>query len=768
MRTFFTLALTLVISALFAQVSVQNVNINQVFGQKNEIYFALPGSAADAATLTRLISIDNVRGDTIFAYANRKEFGRLQQNGNREFILLKHPGTLIDPPMTSDLRQVLEWNYYPTYTAYEQIMQQFATDYPDICSLQTIGVLPSGRKLLAMRISDNVNIEEDEPEFLYTSTMHGDETTGYVLMLHLIDYLLTNYNTDPRITNLVNNVDIWINPLANPDGTYAGGNNSVNGAQRYNANYVDLNRNYRDPEDGPHPDGEAWQPETLAFMDLAENHSFVMSANFHGGAEVVNYPWDTWPRLAADNNWWVLVSREYADTCHAHSPSGYFTDLDNGITNGYAWYTTAGCRQDYMNYFQQCRESTIEISATKLVPAIQLVNFWNYNYRSFLNYIEQTNYGVRGIVSDSISGVPIKAQVFISGHDLDSSMVFTSLPVGNYHRMLKAGTYNLTFFAEGYIPKTLTGVVVTDKGKIRRDVKLWNGSAIPAFTSSDTITHAGGAIQFNDVSGGNPTSRLWTFEGGNIVTSTEPNPTVIYNQPGDYNVSLYVTNAIGSNQLVKQDYIAVTPDYFIGNLNPTTCFARLYDSNGPEMNYGSGESLVSTFTSADAQKVLRIRFTSLDIENTSGCTSDVLRIFDGPDTNSPLILSLCGNTIPDDILTTIVGGSVTFSFESDAVNNFSGWAAVISCDTGVGIPERKFTGIDIYPNPVRNKSFVIESDATMNLIEISDLTGRIVYRENVNTSRQLISVIELKPGIYIINATTSRGRISAKLQITGE
>ncbi|MBK6963547.1 MAG: T9SS type A sorting domain-containing protein [Bacteroidales bacterium] len=768
MKTLLTLVFTLNFLVLTAQVNVRDVDPGQVFGQGNEIYFALPGSGPDAATLTRLISIDNVKGDTIFAYANRKEFANLQQNGGRNFLLLKHPGTLIDPTMSSNPREVLEWNYYPTYPAYEQLMQDFATNYPDICSLHTIGVLPSGRKLLAMRISDNVNVEEDEPEFFYTSTMHGDETTGYVLMLHLIDYLLTNYNTDPRITNMVNNVDIWINPLANPDGTYAGGNNSVNGAQRYNANYVDLNRNYPDPEDGPHPDGEAWQPETVAFMELAENRSFVMSANFHGGAEVVNYPWDTWSRLAADNNWWVLVSREYADTCHAHSPSGYLTDLDNGITNGYAWYTTAGCRQDYMNYFQQCRESTIEISATKLVPAIQLINFWNYNYRSLLNYIEQTTYGVRGIVSDTISGEPIKAQVFISGHDMDSSMVFTSLPVGNYHRMLKAGTYNLTFFAEGYMPKTLHNVVITDKGTVRRDVKLWNGTAIPAFTSSDTLTHAGGNIQFNDISGGNPTSRLWTFEGGNNITSTEPNPVITYNQPGEYNVSLYVTNSIGSNQLIRQDYITVTPDYYIGNLNPTTCYAGFHDSNGPDGEYGPAENLVSTFTSADPEKVLRIKFTSLDIENTSGCTSDVLSIYDGPDTNSPLILNLCGSDIPEDILTNIAGGSVTFSFESDAINNLAGWSAVISCDTGVGIAEKRAPGVSIYPNPVRNKSFIIESEETMDWVELSDFAGRLVYRETINAQRKQIRVNSFTPGIYMVKARTAKGYITGKLLIMGE
>lgn len=767
MKTFFTLAFSFVLISLTAQNSLKDADIEQLFGFKGEIYFALPGSGQDANSLTHLIGIDNVSGDTIYAYANRKEFTRLQQSGDRSFALLKHPGTLINPAMTSNLSEILEWNYYPTYPAYEQIMQQFATDYPAICSLHTIAVLPSGRKLLALRISDNVDVEEDEPEFLYTSSIHGDETTGYILTLHFIDYLLANYNQEPRATSLVNNIDIWINPLANPDGTYAGGNNSVYGAQRYNANYVDLNRNYPDPDDGPHPDGEQWQPETIAFMNFAEAHNFVMSANFHGGAEVVNYPWDTWSHLSADDNWWSMVSREYADTCHANSPPGYLTDLDNGVTNGYAWYTITGGRQDYMNYFQQCREVTLEVSGTKLIPATQLINHWNYNYRSMLNYMEQVTYGVRGLVTDTITGAPVEAQVFISGFDQDSSMVFSGLPVGNYHRLLKAGSYDITYFAEGYLPVTLQDVVVTDKGTVRRDVKLWNGTAIPSFVSSTVTTYAGGSIQFTDNSGGNPTSRLWTFEGGNIASSTDPNPVVIYNVPGTYNVSLYVSNAIGGNELLREDYITVTPDYYIGNLNPSVCYARFHDSNGPDADYSSGESLVTTFTSADAGKILRIHFTSLDIENTSGCTNDVLNIYDGINVNAPLLASLCGNVIPEDILTGTAGGAVTFSFESDALNNFSGWSAVVSCDSGVGIAERPVSQIRVYPNPVTNNSFVVESEETIEWISILDFAGREVYRETVNTQKKQISSKSLKSGIYFINAWTGSGYVKGKLQVIG-
>ncbi|MCO5262456.1 MAG: T9SS type A sorting domain-containing protein [Lentimicrobium sp.] len=763
--TFFLLLLAAV--SAFAQRNITDFSPEELFLTTGEIYFALPDAAPEANRLTKIISIDKIDGNTIYAYASRKEFEILMNSGISAFELLPHPGDQADIEMSSDPRQVMEWNYYPTYTAYEEIMAQFAADYPDICSLHTIATLPSGRKLLAVRISDNVDVEENEPEFLYTATIHGDETTGYILTLHLIDYLLANYNQDPRVTNMVNSTDIWINPLANPDGTYYGGNQSVNGARRYNANNVDLNRNYPDPADGPHPDGNPWQPETVAFMNFAEERDFVMGANFHGGAEVVNYPWDTWSRVTADNNWWVMVSREYADTAQAHSPSGYLDDLDNGITHGYAWYRITGGRQDYMNYFQQCREVTLEISNTKLLPASQLLNFWEYNYRSMLNYLEQVQFGVHGVVTDTVTGEPVAAQVLISGHDMDSSMVFSSLPVGNYHRLLKAGTYNLTFIAEGYLPKTVRNVVVNDKSTTVRNVKLWDGSAIPAFTSSTTTTYPGGSVQFFDNSGGNPTSRLWTFEGADIQTSTEPSPVVTYSQPGSYDVTLYVENMIGGNQLTMENYITVEPDFYIGNPGSTTCNARFFDSNGPDGSYSNNENLTTTFYADDPDRVFRIHFISFDVESTPDCSGDALLVYDGPDATATLIARLCGNTLPDDILTSVGGGAVTFVFISDAQNTGSGWEAIITCDSGVGIHQHDMPDpVQVYPNPSGKSGFMIRSDNDPIMeVRIYDISGRMVY--SAFADRDFVRVPEMLAGdgLYLLTVRTSKGNYTRKLII---
>lgn len=463
------------IPGIFAQSSNDEL-LNNIFGKEGEIYFAFHAvSKAEINEITKMISIDKVTdGLMVYAYANKKEFSRFLSTG-LEYKVLPHPGDyngymkMLD---NVDLRNIEAWDFYPTYEGYIDIMNQFATDYPGICRIYSIGSTVQNRSLLIINISDNVGINENEPEVLFTSSIHGDELTGYVLMLHLIDYLLSNYGTDPSCTYIVDNIDLCICPLANPDGTYAGGNNTVNGARRYNANWVDLNRNYPDPADGPHPDGEEWQVETVNFMNYAEAHDFVSGVNLHGGAEVCNYPWDTWQYLCADDAWWVFVCREYADTVHLYGPSDYLTDEDNGITNGYAWYRITGGRQDYMNYFQQCREFTLEISDVKTPPASQLPDFWEYNYRSFLNYLEEATYGVRGTVKDATTGWPVKAEVYAILHEADSSWVYSSLPGGNYHRLLAAGTYTMRYSAAGYETEVRTGVTVVNHQATVVDVLL--------------------------------------------------------------------------------------------------------------------------------------------------------------------------------------------------------------------------------------------------------------------------------------------------------
>lgn len=509
----------------------------------------------------RVVSIDKVGNGEVVAYANPEELERFLAWGIPYEIMEKDipsEEALNMMPFEDIRNQRSAWDYYPTYEAYEALMLGFESDYPDICRVVDFGTTVKGRKLLACKLSKNVTVREAEPQFLWTSTMHGDETTGYVLMLRLIDYLLSGYGTDERITYLLDNMELWINPLANPDGTYNGGNHTVANSIRNNGAYKDLNRNYRDWIYGNHPDGNDWQLETIAFMELQEQEKFVMAVNVHGGETVCNYPWDNTTARHVDNEWWKMVCREYADTVHQYAPSGYMTVLDNGITNGSDWYQVSGGRQDYANFYDGCREFTLEISSTKCPAAAQLPNFWEYNYRSFMNYTQQSLYGMQGTVTDSATGQPLEAKIFIEGHDNDYSFVTTDPRVGYYARPVKGGSYKVTFSANGYYATTLE-VNLLDRELVRVDVELAAVLDAPVadFGASLTQVSLGESVQFTDLSDNSPIAWEWFFEGGEPETSSEQHPVVVYNRYGTFDVTLDVANRGGSNSLTKEGYISV-------------------------------------------------------------------------------------------------------------------------------------------------------------------------------------------------------------------
>jgi hypothetical protein len=425
----------------------------------------------DIQLLASFTSVARVNGDSVLLNVNRPEMEQILQAGYH-FAHNPLPRPSDEELMVSNAgSESGNWDYYPTWPAFDSIMYSFESLYPNLCKTHNLLTLSSGRKLLVVKLTSGVNPVGTKPLFLYSSTMHGNETAGYILTLRLIDHLLSGYGSDPEATWLLDNMEIWICPLANPDGTYYGGNHTVSGSIRRNGNNVDLNRNYPDPRVGANPDGNPYQPETVTFMNLADTVQFTIGANLHSGAEVVNYPWDTWTKLHPDNQWWIRISRDYADSVQASSPSGFFDDLNNGITNGAAWYVITGGRQDYMNYFAHCRELTLEVSNTFILPANQLNAMWNYHHRSMIRFLKEGWYGLKGRVTDSVTGHPLPARVWINSHDADSSHVWANQSAGSYFRPVQHGVWSVTWSHPGYYSKSMQ-VTVPLQGVAIYDVEL--------------------------------------------------------------------------------------------------------------------------------------------------------------------------------------------------------------------------------------------------------------------------------------------------------
>lgn len=369
--------------------------------------------------------------------------------------------------MATTLDEMADWDRYPTYETYLSMMARWVNDFPTLCHIDTIGTSIQGRLILSLYIEVQTDDDLYRPEFFYSATMHGDELTGYIMMLHLIDTLLHGYGTNTQYTDLINRTRISINPLANPDGTYYRGNHTVQGAQRYNANGIDLNRTFPDPFAIT---AKSIPQENQAMIDYLSAHQFRLSANLHGGAEVMNYPWDSFQsrdRSHPAANWWKEVCRRFVDTSRVYNRN-HFRDVTNsGYIVGGDWYIIDGGRQDYVNYYHNCLELTMELSSDKTLSSNQLNNYWSFLQHPLVNYISEIHNLPENVSIDRPQHIT-QLQVYpnpTTGHAILSNIApgtdaqvfdITGTPVGKSHD----GQIDLSQHPEGvYIIRVDTQII---------------------------------------------------------------------------------------------------------------------------------------------------------------------------------------------------------------------------------------------------------------------------------------------------------------------
>jgi carboxypeptidase T len=107
---------------------------------------------------------------------------------------------------------------YHSYTELSSEIATVAAAHPNIVSLFSIGKSYKGRELWTVKVSDNVGVDEAEPEVLFDGTHHADEHMGVEMTLKIFHWLVDGYGSVPRITNIVNTREVYIVFLVNPDG----------------------------------------------------------------------------------------------------------------------------------------------------------------------------------------------------------------------------------------------------------------------------------------------------------------------------------------------------------------------------------------------------------------------------------------------------------------------------------------------------------------------------------------------------------------------
>ena len=356
-------------------------------------------------------------------------------------------------------------------------LQQIADEYPSIAQVVDITAAYNapptfeGRHIFALRISDNVQVDEDEPAMLVATTHHAREISTPVIALEAAARLTAGYGVDERITSAVDAHEIWIAPVWNPDGyNYVFTTNNLWRKNRRvfsNGVGVDQNRNYpqawssscagstsvsSETYKGPSAGSEA---ETRTMITWSETERFAKVIDYHSyGREVLyayrclGHPFTSWMQQEA-----AALSQASGYGGHTRVPSaeGEHQQWQFAKLGAYAFLIETHTE------FQPSYDSALA-EAALVWPGI-------------LSVLERP-ISVSGHVTDATTGAPLTAKVellgvaFSNGETNSSGGAF-----GKYYLFLPAGTYNVRFSRDGYAPVVRTVAVTATSAEVV-DVQL--------------------------------------------------------------------------------------------------------------------------------------------------------------------------------------------------------------------------------------------------------------------------------------------------------
>ncbi|MCA9277975.1 MAG: hypothetical protein H6815_04215 [Phycisphaeraceae bacterium] len=346
---------------------------------------------------------------------------------------------------------------YPDLEGVYERMLKAAETHPEICRYvdltERLGTPATheGRHLFAVKISDNPSVSENEPAVLIVANHHARELPAVMSALEAIDQLTSFYNADPSITNIVNNHEIWIAPMWNPDGYHYActedrmwrKNRRDNGDGTFG---VDLNRNYpfgwgeacagsnrakSETYVGP---SAASEPETQTMLAFAEAECFAKVADLHAFAGEVRFGYGCWAFPLKD-----FYQREAIRLSENSGMEGR--------------HRTSCCLAGNIHYHMSHNGSYAalwEIGRSFNPPFPEAVGNAKSVFPGLLTMLHRP-ISISGRVYDAVTLNPINATIALPNAGYEHGETARSGgQYGRYHMVLPPGEHVLDFAAEGY------------------------------------------------------------------------------------------------------------------------------------------------------------------------------------------------------------------------------------------------------------------------------------------------------------------------------
>jgi len=275
---------------------------------------------------------------------------------------------IIIPDLEAQKVQAQEFGFYCSYDSLVSIMRSWARNYPAICQFDSIGQTHEGRWIYGVKISDNAQIEEDEPEVLLVGMHHAREWASAQAARYFADTILRNYASNSQFRDFVDNHQIWVIPILNVDGyvydypnqrswrknrqpfgSSIGSdpnrdyNGACNGSRMSDwGSLVSGSRSSHYPGDGTFMGGYgAWGKEVAAMSAFFKQHTFVSAVSLHSYSELVLWPYGS-GETPPDNATIVSLGQRIAQQIQKLSGGTYTPQPSSQL------YPTSGGEIDWM------------------------------------------------------------------------------------------------------------------------------------------------------------------------------------------------------------------------------------------------------------------------------------------------------------------------------------------------------------------------------------------------------------------------------------
>lgn len=633
-------------------------------------------------------------------------------------------------------------------------LDQMRTLYPQLISarqlVDTIHTI-EGRQLYYVKISDNPDTDEPEPQVMFLSLTHAREPMGMQQLVFFMWYLLENYSSDAEIQYLIQNTEIYFIPCVNPDGYEYNHSTNSNGGGMWRKNRrnngdgsfgIDLNRNYGfhwgydDIGSSPLGTDETYrgtaafsEAETQAVRNFCQNHQFKLIQDYHTYSNVLLYPWGYIDQINPDST----LYDTYSSYMTSENAFAY------GTANECIGYNANGGSFDWY-YGDQVTKNKIIAWGPEVGDPVD--GFWPAE--SLIDnicklYMAENMYMVR--FASKYAAIEYSTGNFISGLNIP----FTIQRLGmdspaTYTVSLNALSTNVMILNS---PKTYNNLALLETRADTFDLSVYtnieNGEALVlelvvdngSYSYRDTIVKHFGSTSVAFQSDGSSTSG-WTGSWGTTNSAYVSSPSSITDSPGgnypnDANSSFTLSNNI---DLSNVDFAELS-FYAKWDIENDYDYVVLQASTN---NGATWQNLCGHYSNRGTASQLQ------DEPVYDGKQNDW--VFETVD-----LSDFAGQQI-----------KIRFRLVSDSYIDGDGFYFddfEIRTMISTGIEQIEAKKVEIYPNPATNSIHVGVNDHS--ICSITNIYRQVVLQASPKNG--VIDISNLSAGVYFLN-TTVDGKIA--------